>query len=383
MATSLPIPPPNEKRINSFFNDALNLLQLSASGLVPNFSSCDPLLQLLAHKLNLLYNVQTDSTESKLLQFVTSPTPSSSSSAPYFSVAVRPAFVLPNSDSPGCWCFALPFLNFALLPPSAIKKSAKTSVLALSSTFIAPTDQTKISFSSSSSSSNALAFPFAYRSRSNAVHPVIIFFGTTENPNDELVIKNQFSSDTICAEKFSRHKAKLEAQRRARNLPLETHHFSPPAPTFFPLTTHPIVNVWIGDSDDFHLLDPIGGLTHKRFKIVDSLEEADVIWSAENNLKNRDEETIKGKFVNQFLYEGAFVMKDNLCRELQNQWGEGRSWCVEGYDLDCQFDEFVGRYNYNEDKVSAGTLPRVERAFVSFYLFFHIDVQYGVFLDRP
>lgn len=73
--------------------------------------------------------------------------------------------------------------------------------------------------------------------------------------------------------------------------------------------------------DPQKLLDNIGGLTDKKFQIVTNKEEADIVWeifpckdsNVWNNPKKRSD-GLSNVLINQYPYEGAFVMKDHLAR---------------------------------------------------------------------
>jgi hypothetical protein len=107
--------------------------------------------------------------------------------------------------------------------------------------------------------------------------------------------------------------------------------------------------------------DPMGlghaeaGLSPSRFQLTKTVEEADIIYSytslfAPGDLKALIESR-PDILINQFPYEGAFVQKDHLGREILQQHGLPRpNWALETYDLDVQLAEFVGAATLYADR---------------------------------
>jgi hypothetical protein len=98
------------------------------------------------------------------------------------------------------------------------------------------------------------------------------------------------------------------------------------------------------------LAHPVAGLVSSNFTMTDSMEDADIIYSYKSlYTPGPTQDLLQGRaatkpvLINQFPYEGAFVQKDHLARELLTQHGLPRnSWAIETYDLDCQLTEFIG-----------------------------------------
>lgn len=99
--------------------------------------------------------------------------------------------------------------------------------------------------------------------------------------------------------------------------------------------------------------DPMGlghseaGLSPSTFQLTSSFEDADIIYSYNSLFAPGDlKAAIESRpdiLINQFPYEGAFVQKDHLGREILQQHGLPRpNWALETYDLDVQLAEFVG-----------------------------------------
>jgi hypothetical protein len=108
-----------------------------------------------------------------------------------------------------------------------------------------------------------------------------------------------------------------------------------------------IFKVYTDMQDPMGLGHAKGGLSPSRFQLTSTIEEADVIYSyaslfAPGDLKALIESR-PNTLINQFPYEGAFVQKDHLGREILQQHGLPRpNWALETYDLDVQLAEFVG-----------------------------------------
>ena len=109
------------------------------------------------------------------------------------------------------------------------------------------------------------------------------------------------------------------------------------------------------DSEDFmKLTHPEAGLSDPRFKITNTIpkdKKIDIVFTFSSVFSPsspfatllKENSDLKPTFINQFPYEGAFVQKDHLAREIQKQHGLPRpSWALETYDLDVQLTEFVG-----------------------------------------
>ena len=119
--------------------------------------------------------------------------------------------------------------------------------------------------------------------------------------------------------------------------------------------------VYTDSSDPMELAHSEAGLSKENFVVVDDPNEADIIFSYKSLFapgplrevwQNR-----KDTLINQFPYEGAFVQKDHLGREILKQHGLPRpSWAVETFDLDVQLGEFVGAALLETDR-SGGVPP--------------------------
>lgn len=121
-----------------------------------------------------------------------------------------------------------------------------------------------------------------------------------------------------------------------------------------------VYRVYTDKNDPMQLSDPIVGLEQnsKYFQMVDNPNEADIIFSLtslfnpNNELyqiietrrrQSNDDDSTTTILINQFPYEGAFVQKDHLAREILNQHGLPRPfWSIESYDLDVQLLQFAG-----------------------------------------
>jgi Tubulin-tyrosine ligase family len=111
-----------------------------------------------------------------------------------------------------------------------------------------------------------------------------------------------------------------------------------------------ILNVFTDSDDPMGLNHPIAGLeansTH--FRIVHDMDSADVVFSYQSvfSPKCTYHSYLRNNshiLINQFPYEGAFVQKDHLARELLKQHGLPRPlWALETYDLDVHLAEMVG-----------------------------------------
>ena len=128
----------------------------------------------------------------------------------------------------------------------------------------------------------------------------------------------------------------------------ETPHAVVPA---FPHDSHQVLRVYTDTGDPIGLAHPEAGLTDARFQLVDSISDADIVFSYQSLFASgrlqQDLATMKKQgnpvLINQFPYEGAMVQKDHLARELWKQYGSHRPpWAIEGYDLDVHLAAFVG-----------------------------------------
>jgi hypothetical protein len=118
-----------------------------------------------------------------------------------------------------------------------------------------------------------------------------------------------------------------------------------------------VLKVFTDSNDPIGLSHPEAGLTDPHFELVDSISEADVVFSYQSlfapagplrkalNARQQQRQQSPPPLINQFPYEGAFVQKDHLARELWSQYGVTRrpAWAIESYDLDVQFVPFVAR----------------------------------------
>jgi Tubulin-tyrosine ligase family len=125
-----------------------------------------------------------------------------------------------------------------------------------------------------------------------------------------------------------------------------------------------LYRVYTDTDDPMKLKDPECGLeaNSPHFVLVDTLEEADIVYSftsafAPNSpiFNHLKQSANKNVMINQFPYEGAFVQKDHLARELLKQHGLPRPlWSLETYDLDVHLAEFVGAV-LNDDDPNKGS----------------------------
>jgi hypothetical protein len=110
--------------------------------------------------------------------------------------------------------------------------------------------------------------------------------------------------------------------------------------------------VYTDANDPMEMAHPEAGLTDPHFCLTTDLEEADIVYSfhslyAPGPLRDfiqRRQSEGRPVLINQFPYEGAWVQKDHLAREVLNQHGLPRpSWSLETYDLDVHWSVLVGR----------------------------------------
>jgi hypothetical protein len=92
---------------------------------------------------------------------------------------------------------------------------------------------------------------------------------------------------------------------------------------------------------------PEAGLTSPFLELTEDPEQADFIFSFQSLYAPSELKQLVDRrpdiLINQFPYEGAFVQKDHLAREILKQHGLPRpNWAIETYDLDVQLGEFVG-----------------------------------------
>lgn len=109
------------------------------------------------------------------------------------------------------------------------------------------------------------------------------------------------------------------------------------------------LKVYTDTNDPMELAHAEAGLDPSKYELIGNFQQADIIFSyqsvfaAQSVIQQFLQTTPRTVFINQFPYEGAFVQKDHLARELLNQHGLPRpSWAMETYDLDVQLDVFVG-----------------------------------------
>ena len=106
--------------------------------------------------------------------------------------------------------------------------------------------------------------------------------------------------------------------------------------------------------DPQRLLHPTGGLSDPTFQLVHKQDDADIIWAVfpfnDNSVwthptMRSDHSSLV--LINQFPYEGAFVMKDHLAREIARTIGSPSWWSIT-YDLEVSLAAFVGDYLMRE-----------------------------------
>jgi hypothetical protein len=108
--------------------------------------------------------------------------------------------------------------------------------------------------------------------------------------------------------------------------------------------------VFTDSNDPLELHHPEAGLSKDAYALVESVEEADIVFSyhslyAPGGLRDKLQSMEHKPLVNQFPYEGAFVQKDHLARELRQQHGlPSPPWVLTAFDLDVQLAEFVGSH---------------------------------------
>jgi len=113
--------------------------------------------------------------------------------------------------------------------------------------------------------------------------------------------------------------------------------------------------VYTDTNDPMELAHPEAGLTDPQFQLTDQIEDADIIFSYQSLFtpgssiqrvmeeKQKKKNNLTAVLMNQFPYEGAFVQKDHLAREVLKQHGLPRpAWAIESYDLDVHLAEFIG-----------------------------------------
>ena len=137
-------------------------------------------------------------------------------------------------------------------------------------------------------------------------------------------------------------------QRRQQALEQEASEAAPPERSNAPeVAVDKIWKVYTDANDPMELGHPEAGLSPSTFQLTTSLEDADIIYSYQSLFAPGElKDSIDGRtnvLINQFPYEGAFVQKDHLGREILRQHGLPLpNWAIETYDLDVQFTEFVG-----------------------------------------
>jgi hypothetical protein len=116
---------------------------------------------------------------------------------------------------------------------------------------------------------------------------------------------------------------------------------------------HKVYKVYTDTNDPMELGHPEAGLSPQHYVLTNSIDDADIIFSykslfaagALQEAVERKRDNGQQFFINQFPYEGAFVQKDHLARELLNQHGLPRPvWSMETFDLDVQLAAFVGAH---------------------------------------
>jgi hypothetical protein len=116
-----------------------------------------------------------------------------------------------------------------------------------------------------------------------------------------------------------------------------------------------LLKVYTDHGDPLQLAHPQAGLNPAFYRMTDSMEEADIIYSygclfspgaTRELIETRwalSNEEAAPLLINQFPYEGAMVSKDHLARGILQQHGLPLpSWALESYDLDVNLAEFVG-----------------------------------------
>ena len=83
------------------------------------------------------------------------------------------------------------------------------------------------------------------------------------------------------------------------------------------------------------------------FKFTQNLEEADILF-LNSNVKDDFWKISKGKYVNQFPFEGCIVMKNHLARTVVESLGYV-DWLQHTYDLAIHLHEFIGEWKTNQD----------------------------------
>jgi Tubulin-tyrosine ligase family len=155
---------------------------------------------------------------------------------------------------------------------------------------------------------------------------------------------------------LSRFNEDQQNARRPAQVPLESgcdRSLSPRTST-----DDTVLKVYTDSNDPLGLSHPEAGLTDPHFVLTDSVADADVVFSYHSLFAPTGDlrDALDARqalssgvrqspaMINQFPYEGAFVQKDHLARELWNQYGQERwpPWAIESYDLDVQFGAFVG-----------------------------------------
>lgn len=142
------------------------------------------------------------------------------------------------------------------------------------------------------------------------------------------------------------HFVRQQALERREHAPIQLPKLlSPP-------TIDIVYKVYTDANDPMELAHAEAGLTDPHFMLTGSIEEADIVYSfrslfapgpLKESINNRLSDPTNTLLINQFPYEGAFVQKDHLGRELLKQHGLPRpSWAIETYDLDVQLGEFIG-----------------------------------------
>lgn len=91
----------------------------------------------------------------------------------------------------------------------------------------------------------------------------------------------------------------------------------------------------------------IDNLKHESFKFVKNLDDADIVF-LNANVKENFWKIEKGKYVNQFPFEGCIVMKNHLAKTVVESLGYVK-WLQHTYDLAIHLHEFIGEYKINQE----------------------------------
>jgi tubulin--tyrosine ligase-like protein 12 len=101
----------------------------------------------------------------------------------------------------------------------------------------------------------------------------------------------------------------------------------------------------LGVATDLEMV--IKNLKREEFKIVQTLEEATILFLNEN-IKENLTSVSKTHFVNQFPYESCIVMKHNLASTVFQGLGHVK-WIQQTFDLGTQLKEFIGNFEFKNN----------------------------------